>query len=206
MSMLATRAGRPNSARSADERGFTAIEMTVAVFVLGIVMATAMGFMSSALLRGTATSEQTVLQAETRQVFDQFVIEMRQATSGMTGVVAIETMQAGTIQFLSPNSATPYGMRRISYTVASGELRRTEITSTDTDGYPWVFGTLPAYSKVLGSVRNTTVFRYLDDNGAVTAVPAAVQTIEISLDIDPFPSISSSPKTYKTAVHPRSIQ
>ena len=61
------------------------------------------------------------------------------------------------------DSSTPYGMRRIAYTVANGQLQRASVVSSDTDGYPWVIGALPAYTKTLGSVVNTTnVFTYQD--------------------------------------------
>jgi type II secretory pathway pseudopilin PulG len=193
--------------RRADESGMTLVELTVSVLVLGIVLATAMSFISSALMHGTEISEETQLQNETRQVLDQMVRELRQATSGSvsTPVAAIQTpMQSDTITFLSPNSVVPaYGMRRIRYTAVAGELRRSVVTSTDTDGYPWVIGSQPADSKVLGSVQNTAVFTYLDDEGVVTTVPAAVHTVRITVDIDPFPSTGASAKTYTVSVHPR---
>lgn len=183
----------------------TLVEVTVAVGLLGVVLSIAMSFFSSALMRGTELSEQTELQAETRLVLDQLVRELRQATSGSTSTAAIETMQSGTITFLSPDQGTPYAMRRISYTVdtATKELRRAIVTSTDTDGVPWVIGALPAASKVLGSVQNAAVFSYKDDAGAVTTIPAAVHTVEITLDIDPFPGSGSPAHTYKAAVHVR---
>jgi prepilin-type N-terminal cleavage/methylation domain-containing protein len=196
------RAGR--AAR--DESGFSLLEMTIAVLVLGIVLSTATGFISTVLMRGTETSEQTQLQAETRQVMDQLVREIRQASTGTPSVPAIETMQAGTIQFLAPDSSSPYAMRRIAYTVTNGQLQRAAVTSSDTDGYPWVIGALPAYSSVLGSVQNTNVFTYQDDTGAVTAVPGSVSTVVIRLDIDPFPGSGSGAQTYTTSVHLRSSQ
>ncbi len=192
--------------RAANEAGFSLLEMTVAVLVLGIVLSTATGFISSVLMRGTETSEQTQLQAETRQVIDQLVRELRQASTGAPTVPAIETMQAGTIQFLTPDSSATYQLRRIAYTVSNGQLTRASVTSTDNDGYPWVIGALPAYTKVLSSVQNTDVFTYEDDSGNVTADAGSASTVVIKLDIDPFPGSGSGAQTYTTSVHLRSAQ
>jgi prepilin-type N-terminal cleavage/methylation domain-containing protein len=187
-----------------SERGMTVVELAVAVALLGIVLSAAMGFFSSALLRGSEVSEASVLQAETRQTLDQLVRELRQSTSGREGVASIESMSASSITFLTPDASSPVRMRRVSYRVNQNALERTVILSTDSDGYPWTFSTLPAYDPVLGSVRNTNVFVYKNDVGTVTSTPGDVHTVEITLDIDPFPSSGSGANTYTVAVHPRS--
>jgi len=185
--------------------GFTVVEMAVSVAVLGVVLSMAMGFFGQALTRGSEVSESTQLQNESRQVLDQLVRELRQANSGSSSVAAILTMTGTTLTFLSPDSSTPYRMRKISYQVSGNSLQRASVLSTDTDGYPWLgIDTLPAYTPVLGSVRNASPFSYLDDAGSPTTTASAVHTVLVSIDIDPYPSSGAPAYTYSVGVHPRS--
>jgi hypothetical protein len=132
--------------------------------------------------------EQSVLQGEVRGAIDRLARDLRSATNG-DSAVPIETMTASTLQFLSPDHASTYHMRRIAYQLSNGKLQRAETISTDTDGSPWVLGwTTPpsnAWVTQVGSVKNTTLFTYLDANAAVTATAASVRTVKISVSVAP---------------------
>lgn len=180
-------------------------ELVVAMGILSIVLAMAFNFFALAIRHSSELNERTHVQTESRLAVDQLVRELRQAYSG-SEVAALETMTPGSISFLSPDSADPYHLRRISYRATGSALERSATVSTDTDGAPWVFPEPGPYVTVLRSVRNTTVFAYRDDAGIETAAPAAVRTIQVTLELDPNPAQAPAAQTYRTTVNLRATR
>ena len=165
------------------EDGHTLVELLVAMIFIGVLFGMFALVVSSSLRHNDEVQEQSTLQTEARSAIDGLAADLRSAYSGEDGVAPIESMGAGQITFLSPDRAEPFHLRRVSYRLLSGKLERALATSTDTDGAPWIIPALGPYSKVAGSVTNTTVFRYFDANDAVTAVPADVARVEITLTV-----------------------
>lgn len=170
------------------ERGTTLVELLITMTVLGVLLAIFSQVFASTVKHSNEVQEESVLQTEVRGVVDQLAKDLRSATNG-DSTVPIETMTANTLQFLSPDRASTYHMRRIAYQLSNHKLQRAITISTDTDGSPWVLAwTSPpsnGWVTQVGSVQNTTLFTYLDASGAVTSTAANVRTVTISVSVAP---------------------
>jgi prepilin-type N-terminal cleavage/methylation domain-containing protein len=190
----------------ADQRGFTLIEVLSAMAVFGIVLATFAMVMRTAIRHSGEVEQQSNLQNEARYAITGMSQDLRQVYDGDSNLTTspIQSIFANQITFLSPDRQQPFHLRRITYRLQGTELQRATLTSTDTDGYPWA-GISAAPSAFRPLVRNVVnsgtqpVFRYLDDSGAVTAVPANISTIELQVVVATKTSPSQK-YTYKSSV------
>lgn len=189
--------------RLRQEAGFTLSEMLVVLAILGILMAAFTGLLSTTVRHSTEIQEQDVTQTEVRAAVDRLAAEFRQAYSGDSATAPIEAATGTTLQFLSPDRAQPFHLRRIAYRLSAGALERATATSTDTDGFPWVFPALGAYAPVLGSIRNAALFTFLDASNAPTTVAANVRTVTIAVTVA-TKAAPSRQYTYGTSVTVRS--
>ena len=188
-----------------DERGFTIIELLAAMVVMGIVL----GVFGQMLVMTSKTSsrveEQATLQNDVRAAVDRLTTDFRQATNA-NGTSAVESVSTTTVTFDSPDRMTPFHLRRVSYRMASGRLERSITTSTDTDGWPWVWPVAtPTWTAEIGSVTNPTPFTFYDADGAVTTDPAAVRSVRISVTVAPRQTQGGS-ATYTTLASIRTLQ
>lgn len=191
--------------RLAAESGFTLPELLVTVAILGIVLT---GF-SQVLMSTSKTSnrltEQALLQNEVRVTVDRLTTDLRSATNA-NGSTPIESMSPTTLQFLSPDTGTPFRLRRISYRLVNGRLDRSTTYSTDTDGWPWLWPATPGpYVQQLDSIANATVFTYYDDNGAQTNDPATVRSVRVSVTVAPLQTQGGA-AVYSALVSIRTLQ
>lgn len=186
------------------ERGFTLIELLVAMAVLGIMLATAMPLLASAVRRSSDVEQRIAIQAEVRPAIEQLGRDLRQAYTG-DATPPVETLSASQITFLSPDRNEPFHLRRVSYRVSGGVLERATAVSTDTDGSPWVIPGLPAWSPVVRSVVDPAVFTYLDESGAATTNAALVRTVGVRLVVSAART-SSTNLTYQSSVNLRAMQ
>jgi prepilin-type N-terminal cleavage/methylation domain-containing protein len=187
-----------------DERGFTIIELVVAMTLLVTVVGVAYPLLGSAIRHSSDIEERSVLQGEARSAVDRLTNELRQ---GYTGDVTppIETLTPAQITFLSPDRATPFHLRRISYRISGGVLERATAVSTDTDGPPWNLPVADTWKRMVGSVQNPAVFTYLDAAGLTTTSAAAVRTVGVTLLV----AARTSPGrmlTYQTSVKLRATR
>jgi prepilin-type N-terminal cleavage/methylation domain-containing protein len=171
--------------RLRGESGFTLIETLVTMAIMGIVM-TVFG---QVLLTSSKTSnrveEQATLQNEVRFVVDQLTMDLRQATNA-GGTSPVESVSPTSLTFVTPDRLTPFHLRRISYRLLNGQLERSVATSTDTDGWPWVWPVAPAtYVSQIASVTSPDLFTFYDADGVVTTDPDAVRSARISLTVSP---------------------
>jgi prepilin-type N-terminal cleavage/methylation domain-containing protein len=194
---------RPAHLRVRREDGFTLMEMLVAMALLGVLFAALALAVGSAIRHSSEVEEESTLQTETRAAIDRFAQDLRQAYTGEEDVAPIESIGSTQITFLSPDRATPFHLRRVSYRLSSGVFERAEAVSTDTDGAPWSIPALGGWAKQVGSVVNTTVFTYLDEGGLPTNDPAAVRTVNVTLTVA-TPASPNRQSTYQTSVTVRS--
>jgi prepilin-type N-terminal cleavage/methylation domain-containing protein len=171
--------------RLRGESGFTLIETLVTIAIMGIVMAV----FGQVLLTSSKTSnrveEQATLQNEVRFVVDQLTTALRQATNA-GGTSPVESLTSTSLTFDSPDRLTPFHLRRISYRLLNGQIERSVATSTDTDGWPWVWPVAPAtYVAQIGSVTSPSLFTFYDADGVVTTDPNAVRSARISVTVSP---------------------
>jgi len=189
-----------------DQRGFTLIEVLSAMAVFGIVLATFAMVMRTAIRHSGEVEQQSNLQNETRFAITTMAQDLRQVYDGDSNFTTspIQSIFANQITFLSPDRRQPFHLRRITYRLQGTNLERATLISTDTDGYPWagISAAPSAFRPIVRDVVNSgsqPVFRYLDANGAVTATPANIATIELQLVVA-TKTASSRKYTYKSSV------
>lgn len=185
------------------EDGFSLPEMIVAMALLGVLFAAFALTMGTTVRIGGEVEANSSVQAEVRAAVDTLAADLRQAYSGSASVAPIESIGASSIQFFSPDRQQPFRLRRIGYQVAAGKLQRRMAISTDTDGYPWTMNPASMASAPwitqARSLSSTSVFTYLDANGATTTNPASVRTVGISVTVAPITSPTRD-FTYRTSV------
>ncbi len=190
----------------ADEGGFTLIEVLSAMSVFGIVLASFAMVMSSSIRHSGEIEQQSNLQTEARTAITTMAQDLRQVYDGDDNLATspIQSIFANQITFLTPDRQLPFHLRRVTYRLQGTNLERAFLTSTDTDGSPWIgISAAPsAFRTVVRDVVNTgtqPVFRYLDANGAVTATPTAISTIELQIVVA-TKTAPSRKYTYKSSV------
>lgn len=195
--------------RLRNQRGFTLTEMLATMAVLGVVFATFALVISSTLRHNAEVEESTALQTEARAALDRFATDLRQIYTGdevnFPPTFPIESIGTTTITFLSPDRQQPFHLRKLSYRLTSGNFERAFLVSTDTDGWPWVGLTAAPsnWQRLVGSVRNSTIFTYYDAAGAQLAAIAAnrtlVRTVRLTL-VTSTPTSQTRQTTYETSV------
>lgn len=163
--------------------GFTLIELLVSIVFIGMLFAAFSMVFTSALHHNDEVMEESTIQAEVRAAIDTLAGELRQAYTGDDLVAPIESIGATGLTFVSPDRASPFHLRRISYRVNGGTLERAVAVSTDTDGPPWSIPALGEWAPIVRSVANSTLFTYLDASGTVTTNPAAVRTVAVTISV-----------------------
>jgi prepilin-type N-terminal cleavage/methylation domain-containing protein len=188
-----------------DERGFTVIEMMATMAVMGIVIAAFGQMLTMSSKVSSRVEEQATLQNDVRAAVDRLTTDLRQATNA-NGTSPVESVSGTTVTFDSPDRMTPFHLRRISYRLAGGRLERSSTTSTDNDGWPWVWPTAAAaWIPEIESVTNAAAFIFYDANGAVTTDPTAVRSARISVTVAPRQAQGGS-AAYTTRVSIRTLQ
>jgi prepilin-type N-terminal cleavage/methylation domain-containing protein len=188
-----------------DERGFTLTEMMAVIAILGILLAGFMTFITTTITTSTQEQQMTALQTEARAAVEQFASELRTAYAGVDGTWPIEAIGATSIRFTTPQRITPFRLQRIEWQVAAGDLQRRFVSTSDTDGAPWVWPTAitnATWATRARSIRNAVVFEGLDETGAATTTAANVRTVRITLDVS---TVGQSSRTFRfqTSVTPR---
>jgi prepilin-type N-terminal cleavage/methylation domain-containing protein len=168
-----------------DERGFTVVELLVAMVVMGIIIGGFAQMLISSSKTSNRVTEQALLQNEVRVTFDRLSTDLRSAMNA-NGTSPVESSSGTSLTFLSPDTGTPFHLRRIAYRFAGGSIDRSTTYSTDTDGWPWVWpAAAGAWVPQVGSITNASVFTYYDADGATTTDPNAVRSIRISVTVAP---------------------
>jgi prepilin-type N-terminal cleavage/methylation domain-containing protein len=189
-------------ARRAD-RGFTLIEVMVATSILGIVLLLVYGAMGSGVQQAADVDARIQIQSEVRVAADAFVRDLRQAYTGDASLARVESIGPTEITFYSPDRATPFHVRKISYRLLGTALQRSVTTSTNTNGFPWVFGTTGPYVTVLDDVANTTIFTFRDAAGLATTTPSRVALVQLDVAVDRDPTRAPGSLIYSTTVELR---
>ena len=194
---------RPTALRG--ERGFTIVELMATMTVMGIVLAVFGQMLVTSSKTSNRIEEQATLQNDVRAAVDRLTTDFRQATNA-NGTSPVESVSGTALTFDSPDRMTPFHLRRVSYQLANGQLQRSSTTSTDSDGWPWVWppGT-PGWTSEIGSVTNASVFTFYDASGAITTDATAVRSARISVTVAPRQTQGGS-ATYTALVTIRTLQ
>ena len=188
-----------------DERGFTAVELVVAMTMLLIVLVAFGQMLITSSKTSNRVEEQAALQAEVRASVDRLTTDFRQATT--TGAPSpVESVSSTAFTFDSPDRGTPFHLRRIAYRVVNGQLERSTTISTDTDGYPWVWpASAGPWIPELTSITTASPFTFYDASGAATTTISAVHSMRITLTVAPRQT-QGGQNTYSTLVTIRTLQ
>jgi prepilin-type N-terminal cleavage/methylation domain-containing protein len=185
--------------RLRSERGFTFVEMLVALALTGILVSAFMGTLASTMHWGSEVEQRSVLQAEARAAVDGLAAELRQSYTGDTTAL-VETATPTTLTFNSPDRLTPMHLRKIAYRLSGRVLERSVTTSTNTGAAPWTFPAQQgAWVQRLDSIVSPAVFSYADSSGVATTDPAKVKTVTISVTLATY-GARNREVTYRTAV------
>lgn len=169
------------------QRGYSVVEMLVVLVVLAFIgMAFAVMFTSVAT-HSASISDTITLQTEARAALDRFASDFRQAYTGDPATTSpaypVESVTGTRVQFLTPDRAQPFHLRRVAYQISGGKLQRAEKISTDTDGWPWTIPALGSYTDLLGNITTAAPFTFYDKNGNVTTTATAVRQVRIQLSV-----------------------
>ena len=194
--------------RRSDESGFTLIEVIIASAILLLATTTIYRVFNSSSKSVAMLQNMVVEQAKARTALATVQSDLRNAFSGSDTVAQISTLGPTTMTFTAADRTTPIHLRRITYTLASGVLSRSSLTSTNTyttSPMAWTWpGTTPTAVPLVSGVSNTTVFVFKDASGAVTATPANVTLVEITLTVKSTTATASqNPETYTTSIRMR---
>jgi prepilin-type N-terminal cleavage/methylation domain-containing protein len=185
--------------------GFTIPEFLVSMVVLAIVLA---GF-GQVLINTSKTSnrveEQAMLQNEVRSSIDRLTTDFRSATE-VNGSPPVISVSPTTLTFDSPDRATPFHLRRISYRLNGTTLERSQIVSINTGSWPWTWPVTPgSWTQELGSIKNASVFSFLDGDGNTTTDPNLVRSVRVTLSVQ-AKQTQAATSTYTALVTIRSLQ
>jgi prepilin-type N-terminal cleavage/methylation domain-containing protein len=179
-----------------DQSGFTLVEMLVTLTVLTVVVAAFSTVFQTTVTRSATLTEHAALESEGRAVVDQIVSELRQAMCN-DQTAPVVAASGTSVTFYTPDRATPYHLREVSYSLSGGTLSEQQATSTNTNGPPWTMPALSAAVDKVDSISNTPIFDFQDSSGADlspggAAVSAAnlpnISYAEITLVLQPTAS------------------
>jgi type II secretory pathway component PulJ len=183
------------------QAGFTLVELVFATFVLtaGVIVAWSAIMATTARTAGRA-QQLADLQTEVRAAVDSLASDLRQGQCLDSTTTPVTTATATQVTFYSPDRATPYHLRQVSYRVSGGNLQRAFATSTNTGGPPWTIPALGPWSTLVGQITNTSVFTYKDASDVTTTDPTAVASAKVSLVIAPPVGVGGAGATYSTNI------
>jgi prepilin-type N-terminal cleavage/methylation domain-containing protein len=175
-----------------EERGFTLIELAVAMPIMLIIMGGLVLMLTTVTHWSSQTQEQTILQTEARSAMNLLENNVRGAFYGDGITPEISSATATSITFTTPdeysttvvaNSESAFHLLTVSYQVTGGMLQRQFKTSTNTfpaapSTQAWSFpGSMGPWQTVVGqqgSITNTDVFTYYTATGMQTTPPTAL--------------------------------
>ncbi len=191
-----------------DQRGMTLVELMTSMAILAIILAAFATVLSTSLTQGAQEQEITAVQTEARASVEQFARDLRQAYSGVDGSWPIESINNTSIQFLSPQRLTPFKLQRVQWQLNGTNLQRRFVTTSDTDGDPWIWPsaiTSAAWDTRARSIRNTSTALftgYEDDGITPTTNPDDVRVVKVTLEVATTGQ-SARKFTFTTRITPR---
>jgi prepilin-type N-terminal cleavage/methylation domain-containing protein len=166
------------------EDGYSLSEMLVVLVIVGILMSAFASIVQAMVTHSTEVTAESVAQTQVRAGIDELARDLRQAYAG-DGTSGIEAFTTSSITFDSPDRATPFHLRRISYRVSGGVLQRQLTTTTNTGGPPWTWGTAGSWVERVTNVKNSTIFAGFSDfpGGTSTTTASALRAVTATITV-----------------------
>jgi prepilin-type N-terminal cleavage/methylation domain-containing protein len=201
-----------------DEGGFTLVEMLVTLVVLSILVTAFSLVFQTTITRSATLTEHATLESEGRALVDTIANELRQSACNNT-TPPIVSASGTTLTFYTPDRATPYHLREVSYVLSGGKVTEQQVASTNTGDATTTSWTMPALSSgttvtKVASVSTQYPFDFSDVSGNDLSVNGAAVTaanlddiayVTLQLDLIPKNSHSVQPVHVQTTVTLRTL-
>jgi prepilin-type N-terminal cleavage/methylation domain-containing protein len=183
------------------QAGFTMVELLASMFILTVGVLVAWSAIMSTTAKTAGRAQQLAdLQTEVRAAVDALAVDLRQGQCLDDTTTPVTTATPTQVTFYSPDRATPYHLRQVSYRLSGGNFQRAFATSTNTGGPPWTVPALGSWSTLVGRVTNASVFTYKNATDQTTTDPTAVASAHVQLVIAPPIGVGGSGATYQTDI------
>jgi prepilin-type N-terminal cleavage/methylation domain-containing protein len=183
------------------QAGFTMVELLASMFILTVGVLVAWSAIMSTTAKTAGRAQQLAdLQTEVRAAVDALAVDLRQGQCLDDTTTPVTTATPTQVTFYSPDRATPYHLRQVSYRLSGGNFQRAFATSTNTGGPPWTVPALGSWSTLVGRVTNASVFTYKNATDQTTTDPTAVASAHVQLVIAPAIGVGGSGATYQTDI------
>lgn len=172
-----------------EDSGFTLIELVVAMPIMLIVVGGMTLILTTLMKYNGQNQEKLTLQTEARSAINRMATEIRGVFYGDGVTSPISAATATSITFTTPDeyaatvsagTLASFHLRQVSYQVSNKLLQRQYRTTGNTypSAPPWTgWSTMSAWTTVVGSsgsVTNTDVFSYYDQNNCQSTTPTAM--------------------------------
>lgn len=178
-----------------DQSGFSLVEVAVTGAVVMVLLIPLLRFFDSAVSGAAELQTSTQLHSDARLAVDRLTRELRQAYTG-TSALAPVTVAPQLLTFHSPDTDTPYRLRRISYRIQDGELQRSVTWSDAAGGPPWAFSDAPGPWAPVMAARS----------GTFTGITLAGVVRQVDIELVAPNSRGRADRTYRTSVNLRNVQ
>ena len=178
-------------ALTADQRGFTLVEMLVATAIMGFVLSAALLSLQAGTQASDATTGRAEAQSSIRFALDRMIADMRAtgydptvanfdpidsaSMSSSTVMLNTDLNANGTLDAPGGTCDAAAQAERVRYRKSGASLMRAVMTNATT---------VACETTLIGGVQSLT-FTYLGADGATTATAANVRTIRVALTIQP---------------------
>lgn len=154
--------------RRTSQNGFTLMEITISVVLLGILGVVGTTMMSGSFYTTRVISTEHLAYSEARYAMERMAREIREMQyDTATSSLSLSTMTAAQLSFVKTSMT---GTSNVSFQYTAPTLSMS---------YP------PAASAVLARDISAFSFTYLDENRVVTAQPNNVRFVRIALTTSP---------------------
>lgn len=194
-----------NTSRCSSPGGFTLVEVVIALFVGAIVMGAVMTSFQSQHATYIAQDEVVEMQQNARVAMDMLVRDIRSAGYDPNDLGAgITVGGVNSLVFTREDDAAPVGRETVSYSLfdAYDTINRNDGLPDDLALQITDAGGGTAGRQAIAENISQLEFRYLDENGNVTATLGNVRSIQVSIMVEASKVDTKTPPPARTYTTP----
>jgi len=212
MKLYLSRAKKINTHIHSTYKGFSLVEILVAVAILSVIILVVGAFQRDVFFLGSVLRGSAATAQDARAIIRTMTRELREAAPSSNGSYVIESAATSSIVFYS-NVDTDSARERVRYFIVGNELRKGVIQPT---GNPITYPANTETFTILASTMAPTTspaFRYYDSTYAGTSTPmtypidtARIRLVRFDLVLDVDANRSPVPRVYTTQVSIRNLK